>query len=93
MIKEVTRQHVKAWVVNNAKVHNPYKKYWSAAVTIGYDYYGKGNTIERAYNDIVDKIMKSPFIMAQLVQFESFKEIWRNQWIATTSTLNDKHGK
>lgn len=78
MIKEVTRNHVKMWVVKTAHVNNPYKKSWTAAVTIGYDYYGEGSTIEQAYNDMVDQIMKSPYIMSQLVQIKSFKEIWRN---------------
>lgn len=75
MIKEVTRDHVKKWVVNHSHVNNPYKKYWSAAVTIGYDYYGKGDTIEQAYNDLTDYIMKSPYIVYQLVNIESFKKI------------------
>lgn len=72
---EITRAHVKRWVVNNAHVNNPYKKYWSAAVTIGYDYNGKGDTIEQAYNDLVEQIFKSPFIVAQLKDIKSFVEI------------------
>jgi len=77
MIKEVTRNHVKLWVVKKAKVNNPYKKSWTAAVTIGYDYYGEGETIEAAYNHMVEQIFTSPFLMSQLVQYKDFKEIWR----------------
>lgn len=72
---ELTRDHVKRWVVMNAHVNNPYKKYWSASVTIGYDYYGKGKTIEEAYNDMTDQIFKSPYIMAQLKDYKSFKKV------------------
>jgi hypothetical protein len=72
---QITKEHVKRWVVNNAHVNNPYKKSWTAAVTIGYDYYGEGDTIEKAYNDMVDQIFKSPSIMAQLSEFDSFKKI------------------
>lgn len=75
-VHEITRDHVKKWVVNNTKVNNPYKKYWSAAATIGgYDYYGKGDTIEKAYNDMTDQIMKSPHIMSHLKDVKSFVEI------------------
>lgn len=74
-VREIKREHVKRWVVNNAKVNNPYKKYWSAAVCIGYDYYGKGDTIEQAYNDMVEQIFTSPFIMCQLSDYPSFREI------------------
>jgi hypothetical protein len=72
---EITREHVKRWVVNNAHVNNPYKRYWSAAVTIGYDYYGKGDTIEKAYNDMVEQIFTSPHIMSILKDFPSFIKI------------------
>ena len=78
MVKEIKRGHVKMWVVQTAHVNNPYKKSWTAAVTIGYDYYGEGDTIEQAYNDMTDQIFKSPPIMAKLAQINSFKEIWRN---------------
>ena len=79
MIKEVTKQHVKAWVVAKAGVTNPYKrKWWYASVTIGYDYSERGETIEKAYQALTDHIFQTPFIMGQLTQLESFKEIWRN---------------
>lgn len=71
----IKREHVKQWVVQNAHVNNPYKKYWSASVTLGYDYNGEGGTIEKAYNDLVDKIMKSPTIMATLKDVKSFVNI------------------
>lgn len=79
MIKEVTKKHVKMWVVANAKVTNPYKReWWYASVSIGYDYSKKGETIEKAYQALTDHIFKTPFIMAQLTGYKSFKEIWRN---------------
>lgn len=71
----ITRGHVKEWVVNRSKVTNPYKKYWSASVCLGYDYNGEGDTIEKAYNSLTDLIMKSPHIMAQLKDIKSFKDI------------------
>jgi hypothetical protein len=76
---QITREHVKRWVVNNAHVNNPNQEYWSAAVTIGYDYYGKGDTIEQAYNDMVEQIFTSPHIMAQLSEFDSFKKIVKSK--------------
>lgn len=76
MIKEVLRSHVKIWVVKYAKVTNPYKKkWWYASVSIGYDYNEKGESIEKAYNKLTDHIFKTPFIMAQLCGYKSFKEI------------------
>ena len=75
-IREITKQHVKTWVVQKAGVTNPYKKkWWYASVTIGYDYAEKGETIEQAYNALTDMIFKSPFIMAQLSDINSFREI------------------
>jgi len=74
-IVEIKRNHVKEWVVNHSAVNNPHKKYWSAAVTIGYDYYGKGDTIEQAYNDMTDQIFKSPPIVNKLKEFDSFRII------------------
>src|SRR5690242_11150551 len=74
-VYEITKDHVKQWVVRYSKVNNPHKKYWSAAVTIGYDYYGKGDTIEQAYNDMVTQIFTSPYIMSQLKDIKSFVEI------------------
>lgn len=79
MIKEITKQHIKLWVVKTASVNNPHKKkWWYASVTIGYDYAEKGETIEVAYTALADRIYKSPHIVAQLKDFPSFKEIWRN---------------
>ena len=72
---EIKRNHVKEWVVKHSVVNNPYKKYWSAAVTIGYDYFGKGDTIEQAYNDMVEQIFKSPHIMNIMKEFNSFRAI------------------
>lgn len=74
-VYEITKDHVKQWVVKNAKVTNPYKKYWSASVSIGYDYNETGDTIERAYINLTDRIFKSPFIMSQLKDIKSFVEI------------------
>lgn len=76
MVREVTRDHVKLWVVKYAHVNNPYKKkWWWASVTIGYDYAEKGETIEKAYNALVDHIFKTPFIMCKLSDIESFRKI------------------
>jgi len=74
-VVEIKRNHVKEWVVKHSKVNNPFKKYWSAAVTIGYDHYGKGDTIEQAYNDMTDQIFKSPNMMNILKEFNSFRII------------------
>lgn len=68
------RQQVKRWVVNHAAVTKPYDGVWYAAVTIGYDYNGAGESIEKAYNKLTDKIFNSPFIMAQLENYNSFKQ-------------------
>lgn len=41
------------WIVKNAAVTYPYKKYWSASVTLGgCDINGTGNTIQRAYENL-----------------------------------------
>ncbi len=79
-VNQVTKDYVKSWVVKNAKVTNPYrKKWWYASVTIGYDYNEKGETIERAYQNLADFIFKSPFIMCQLSDFESFRKIVKSK--------------
>lgn len=49
---------IKNWVVMKAAVINPYKKYWSASVTIcGMDVNGQGNSIEKAYCDLTCNLM------------------------------------
>jgi hypothetical protein len=49
---------IKNWVVMKASVTNPYKKYWSASVTIfGMDVNGIGSTIEKAYCDLTANLM------------------------------------
>lgn len=51
---------IKEWVVINASVTNPYKKYWSASVTLcGMDINGIGGSIEKAYNDLTCNIINS----------------------------------
>lgn len=41
-----------------AAITNPYKKYWSASVTIcGMDVNGQGSTIEKAYCDLASNLM------------------------------------
>lgn len=48
------------WIVKKSAVNNPYKKYWSAAVTLGgIDIYGKGSTIQAAYKALYKKIESS----------------------------------
>ena len=72
---ETGRGVIKRWVVMKAVVSNPYDRYWSASVTIGYDLYGKGETIEGAYNDLTDHIFGSNFLKIKLVNYESFKKV------------------
>ena len=70
---EVLKSKVKKWVVLNSGVTNPYKrKFWYASVTIGYDYNGKGISIEAAYNDLTEKIFNSTYILNQLIKYKSF---------------------
>jgi len=79
-VHEITKAHVKQWVVNNAAVNNPYKKkWWYAAVSIGYDYAGKGETIEKAYNDLVEQVVTSPFMMSQLYLIKVFEAILKSK--------------
>ncbi len=73
--REIKKDHVKQWVVQNASVTNPYKKYWSASVTLGYDYAEQGDTIEKAYQALTDFIFKSPHVMCKLSDIESFRKI------------------
>jgi len=73
---QITREHVKKYVVQHARVTNPYKKeLWWASVTLGYDYAESGKTIEQAYNALTDKIFKSPTIMMTLSDLKSFRKI------------------
>jgi len=75
-VVEIERHHVKKWVVENSKVTNPYKKkWWYASVTIGYDYNEKGESIEKAYINLVELIFSTPFIMNQLKNYNSFRII------------------
>jgi hypothetical protein len=75
-ITQLTKEHVYRWVTNHATVTNPYNKdIWYASVTIGYDYNGSGTSIEKAYKDLTDRIYKSPTIMAQLKDVDSFLKI------------------
>lgn len=74
-VYKIERGHVKQWVVKHSSVTNPYGKYWSASVTLGYDYNGEGDTIEKAYNDLTDRIMGSVHIMCGLSDLNSFREI------------------
>lgn len=71
----IQRSHVKQWVVLHSKVTNPNKKYFSASVTISYDYNGEGDTIEKAYEALTDRIYKSKSIMYKICQIRSFKDI------------------
>lgn len=52
------------WIQKKGAVNNPYKKYWSVAVTLGgMDIYGKGDTIQRAYLALRSQIETSPHLM------------------------------
>lgn len=69
------RDRIKQWVVMKSKVNNPYGKYFSAAVTLGMDIYGEGDTIEKAYNDLTDQIFNSPYKTEILANSTSFKAL------------------
>lgn len=76
----VKKEFVKEWVVKTAAVTNPYKREtWYASVTIVNDYNGSGKSIEKAYNDLTDKIYGSPHIMAKLCSIDSFIKIVKKQ--------------
>lgn len=65
----MTREQIKLWVVKTASVTNPYKKYWSASVTLGMDVNGTGSTIERAYNALTDRIFNSKYFKEVLSKY------------------------
>lgn len=66
MTKIETREQVRVWVVMNAGYTNPYKKYWSAYTSLGYDINGTGPTLEKAYQALTDEIYNSKYWMEQL---------------------------
>lgn len=51
-----------------ASVTNPYKNYWSASVTLGNDINGTGDTIEKAYNDLTNRIWFSPYLFSKFMK-------------------------
>lgn len=58
---------IKYLVVMHANVTYPYKKYWSASLTIGgYDANGTGHTIEEAYINLAIMIKSSQHFKLQL---------------------------
>lgn len=66
-VKELTRDQVKRWVVNNASLTNPNKGWWYASVTIGgYDYNERGELAEQAYDNLTNYILKFRFITDSL---------------------------
>jgi hypothetical protein len=65
----ITREQIKAWVVKKASVTNPYKKYWSASVTIGgMDVNETGDTIEKAYNALTDRLFNSNYYKLEIAK-------------------------
>lgn len=61
------QQEIKQWVVKKATVTNPYKKYWSASVTLGgMDINGEGDTIEKAYQMLTAFIAASKYYSKEL---------------------------
>lgn len=51
------------WIVQKAAVTYPYKKYWSASVTLGgTDVNGEGATIQKAYRALQTKIEESKML-------------------------------
>jgi hypothetical protein len=65
----MTREQIKLWVVKMASVTNPYKKYWSASVTLGLDINGTGSSIEKAYNSLTDRIFNSKPLKTELAKW------------------------
>jgi hypothetical protein len=65
----ITRDQIKLWVVKTASVTNPYKKHWSASVTLGMDVNGTGSTIEKAYNALTDRIFKSSYFKSEVARW------------------------
>lgn len=67
---------IKRWVVLNSIVTNPYKKHWSASITLdGYDYNETGKTIEAAYYALAERICNSPYMWEQLQKLTSFQSL------------------
>ena len=62
----MTKEDIKAWVVQNASVTRPTKNIWSASVTLGYDINGVGASIEKAYLDLVDEIQEDSALTERL---------------------------
>lgn len=64
----MTRDDVKAWVVQKASVTQPYGKgVWSASVTLGgMDINEHSHTIEKAYCCLAEIIYTSKYYLAEL---------------------------
>lgn len=59
---------IKAWVVQTSTVTNPYKRYWSASVTLHMDINGTGDTIEKAYLSLTKLIYTSPYYKTLIIE-------------------------
>lgn len=64
----MNKEDIKQWVVQKARVTNPYRKEeWYASVTLGgMDINGKGYSIEAAYNDLASFIQQSKYYSEEL---------------------------
>jgi hypothetical protein len=63
----MTTMDIKGWVVQKASVTMPRKDEWSASVTLGgMDINGIGETVEKAYNELVSFIKQSPYYSTKL---------------------------
>lgn len=63
----LSEEQIKLWVTLKSHLTNPYKKYWSASVTLGgMDVNGTGNTIEKAYISLTKRITESPYLSKAL---------------------------
>jgi hypothetical protein len=60
MRKEFGEGSLYEWIVMGSAVTCPYRKYWSASVTLaGMDINGTGDTIQKAYKNLQDQIESS----------------------------------
>lgn len=58
-----TKEKIKNWIVTTASVTKPYDKEWSVSVTLNcYDYNEYGETIEKAYRKLTDRIFNSKYL-------------------------------
>lgn len=58
-----TKEKIKNWIVRTASVTKPNNSNWSVSVTLNcYDYNEYGETIEKAYRKLTEKIYNSKYL-------------------------------